>query len=441
MRTNTYQQENYSYGTSQYVTMNQPFSYGAVPTQSISSVNRYVPSSGSNLRNSKVTRKTVYGEKYDYGEKVKEKHNYLLYVSGTLREKKEIEEIEQLPSEPKFLEEKEIIDNYQYHESKNLKKQNPNRLSITQHKRLSSPFEKTTIRAVTDDGAPYQYGTRTISTKQQRYCSVPKTTNVHYEKYETYQPQKKYNYQKRYGYTPINRTEKKEIYQQRRTKIPLGDYETNVNDYYQYRPQNEYYEEKIKTINNTTTPYKINKYNLNDGNTKTETRQEGEYLVKTTVTKKTIDNRNFNTIDNSNVKNYRNIRNNVNEEDYGDNYRYYESKNVRKVGRINRPVTYHSRRRGSEEKTSNYSKNLRNVNYQSNQSYNYGRGGYEESRTFEQRRVKNYGNYGNFVNKDFGNDNQFKYLRGRETTGKYETYEEIVCPIHGRQTVRKEYCY
>ena len=92
--------------------------------------------SGS-IRNSRVTRKTVYGEKYDYGEKIREKRNYVLYASGTMREKKEIEQIEQTQPQPTILEEREIIDNYKYHEFKNIKNQNPNRLSFTLHKRLS----------------------------------------------------------------------------------------------------------------------------------------------------------------------------------------------------------------------------------------------------------------------------------------------------------------
>ena len=426
MRTNIYQTENSPYGTTQFVTMKESTTYGVGPNAGPSSGSRYV-SSSNNLRNSKVTRKTVYGEKYDYGEKVKEKRNYLLYVSGTLREKKEIEEIEQLQPEPKYLEEKEIIDNYQYHESKNLRKQNPNRLSITQHKRLSSPFEKTTIRAVTDDGSPFQYATRTTTSTKQRLCSVPKRSNVQYEKLETYQPQKKYGYQRRYDYTPVTR--KTEVLQQRRTKVPLGEYETNVNEYYQYQPQNEVYE--LRSGNKDTNTYNLGKYKLNEGETKTETRQDGDYFIKTTITKKTLDNPNYNTVD---VNKLRNLRN---RSERGDNYNYYESKNVRKVGRLNRPVTYHSRRGESEERNYSYNNNLRNVRnyYQSSQSNTYGRpGGYQESRTFEQRRTRRFGGV--------GNDDQFGYLRNQGTcTGKYETYEEVDCPIHGRQTIRREYVY
>ena len=104
----------------------------------------------SSLRGSgKVRKRTILGEKFDYGEKVKEKRNYIMYVSGQGQEKHEIQEIEEIPPpqkpKEKIVEEKEIIDNYQYHETKNLSK-NKSKNSITVHQRLSTPFERTTIR-------------------------------------------------------------------------------------------------------------------------------------------------------------------------------------------------------------------------------------------------------------------------------------------------------
>ena len=104
----------------------------------------------SSLRGSgKVRKRTILGEKFDYGEKIKEKKNYIMYVSGQGQEKQEIQEIEEIPppQKPKerIVEEKEIIDNYQYHETKNLSKKK-SRLSTTYHERLSTPFERTTIR-------------------------------------------------------------------------------------------------------------------------------------------------------------------------------------------------------------------------------------------------------------------------------------------------------
>ena len=101
-------------------------------------------------RGSRVWKKTIYGEKFEFAEKLKEKKNYILYVSGVGHEKKQIEEIEEtkkveLPKE-KVVEVRQIIDNYGYHETKNVKTKNPKRLSITHHERLSTPFERTTLK-------------------------------------------------------------------------------------------------------------------------------------------------------------------------------------------------------------------------------------------------------------------------------------------------------
>ena len=83
--------------------------------------------SGNSLHASgRVRRRTILGEKFDYGEKIKEKQNYVLYQAGQGQEKKEIEEIEELSNQvnkkEKIIEKKEIIDNYQYHETKDIKK-------------------------------------------------------------------------------------------------------------------------------------------------------------------------------------------------------------------------------------------------------------------------------------------------------------------------------
>ena len=126
----------------------------------------------TSLRGSgKIRKRTILGEKFDYGEKLKEKKNYIYYVSGQGQEKKEIEEIEQIlpgkKSNEKIVEEKQIIDNYQYHESKNFKRK-PNKYSTTYHERLSTPFERTKVR---------KYSSYTSEPKFAGYKTI-KTTNI-----------------------------------------------------------------------------------------------------------------------------------------------------------------------------------------------------------------------------------------------------------------------
>ena len=103
---------------------------------------------GSIQASGRVRRRTILGEKFDYGEKIKEKNNYVLYMAGQGQEKKEIEEIEELPQDGKkehIVEQKQLIDNYQYHETKDIKKKHA-RNSQTKHKRLCDPFERTTVK-------------------------------------------------------------------------------------------------------------------------------------------------------------------------------------------------------------------------------------------------------------------------------------------------------
>ena len=119
----------------------------------------------------RVRRRTILGEKFDYGEKIKEKQNYVLYAAGQGQEKKEIEEIEELPTQgdkkERIVEKKEIIDNYQYHETKDIKKKHA-RNSQTQHKRLCDPFERTTIK---------KYSSYTSEPRKGGY-KIIRTTNI-----------------------------------------------------------------------------------------------------------------------------------------------------------------------------------------------------------------------------------------------------------------------
>ena len=123
---------------------------------------------GSLRGSGRIRKRIILGEKFDYGEKTKEKQNYVLYVSGQGQEKKEIEEMEQIYGMPKrqekIVEEKEIIDNYQYHETKDIRK-NKNLNSQTHHQRLCSPFERTKlVKYSSYTSEPIQNGYKVIKT-------------------------------------------------------------------------------------------------------------------------------------------------------------------------------------------------------------------------------------------------------------------------------------
>ena len=265
-------------------------------------------------RGSRVWKKTILGEKFEFAEKLKEKKNYILYVSGMGHEKKQIEEIEEtkkveLPKE-KVVEVRQIIDNYGYHETKNVKTKNPKRLSITHHERLSTPFERTTLKkfsSYTTD--PKARGYASTSVQKTRYDTEPtvKTTIINQynsmtskqqknktivppKLYETYKPAKT-------QITKTTRTIKTENktpnnISQTRNKITnqtqITKTKTEITKYGDRRGN-----QNIQNIQ--TNKMKIeNKYkrpspaDLGINQTKTETHQDGEYIIKVTTTRTQI---------------------------------------------------------------------------------------------------------------------------------------------------------
>ena len=215
----------------------------------------------------KIWKKTVLGDKFEFAKKLKEKKNYILYTSGMGHEKKQIQEIEQIPQPPekgKIVEERQIIDNYEYHETKSIKKKkNPRLTSITHHERLSTPFERTVVK---------EYAGKN-STTQPKILS---TTTV-----------KKGQYNTEYGSkSPYNSLTSRP--DRNKTVTPSNLYET-------YKPiKNTKSYSQIKTIT-TETPVKttINKYQ-----TKTST-----ITTKTTTNLNNYDNKRKNVPNNLNKYN------------------------------------------------------------------------------------------------------------------------------------------
>ena len=193
----------------------------------------YFGTGGTYGNSGRIRKRIVLGDKFDYGEKTKEKQNYILYVSGQGQEKKEIEEMQQVYGIPKkhekIIEKKEIIDNYQYHETKDIHQNNKN--SQTHHQRLCSPFERTKlIKYSTYTNEPMQNGYKIIKStdlvNKKGYSrpngknkninpNIPKAKNQYNANkensnpnvYETYVPSSKYkNNSSTYTMTSINRS-------------------------------------------------------------------------------------------------------------------------------------------------------------------------------------------------------------------------------------------
>ena len=149
---------------------------------------------GSLRSSGRIRRRIVLGEKFDYGEKAKEKQNYILYISGQGQEKTEIEEMEEIyggaKKKEKIVEEKQLIDNYQYHETKDIRQKNPKN-SQTYHERLCSPFERTKIR---------KYSLYTSEPKKSEFKVIKTTDLVNKNDYSrNLKPHNKFNFYNMYN--------------------------------------------------------------------------------------------------------------------------------------------------------------------------------------------------------------------------------------------------
>jgi hypothetical protein len=260
----------------------------------------------------KVWKKTLLGKKFEFAEKLKEKRNYIMYLSGMGHEKKVIETIEQIPQdEPKdkIIEERQIIDNYNYHETKDLKKKkDPRKVSVTHHQRLSSPFERTVLK---------KYSSYTSKPQQKPYVTTIKKTNYTVENnankynsftakqeknktvapsklYETYKPVKN---NQTYSQTKTTTTSKtittqnrapvKTSINQYQSKTQMEKTKTQASKYVNRRGNAPKYESKnlqISKYNRSETEPNRGR-DLGNTQTKTETTQDGDYLIKVTTTK------------------------------------------------------------------------------------------------------------------------------------------------------------
>ena len=285
------------------------------------SVSRYVSSkttrvisggsgSQSGLRHSlrgsgagKLWKKTVLGKKYEFAEKLKEKKNYLMYHSGMGHEKNVIEEFEQIPQpeeKEKIIEEREIIDNYGYYETKNLKKKkDPKRLSITHHERLSTPFERTVVKKFSSHTSKPQqraytttivkkpkYGEEGINkynsftSKQEQNKTVAPT-----KLYETYKPNKNISTRTETRTTKTISIEKKQP-----VKTTINQYQSKKNNITNMGNKGENTQKYVPKFIQKQKPqnYRAETEPNRGIQTNTRTTQDGDYLIKITTTKKQV---------------------------------------------------------------------------------------------------------------------------------------------------------
>ncbi len=132
-------------------------------------------------------------KKFEESGVTRKKSNYVMYQSKLATEKQM--DLAKLQSAARPRKEEQIVqtkkkvpylDNYQYHETKDIKDKDPKKISIVTHRRLGniiegsyeiSTFERKTV---TDDGKGKLYSTKTTktTTKNSALGKPPKTTQI-----------------------------------------------------------------------------------------------------------------------------------------------------------------------------------------------------------------------------------------------------------------------
>ena len=260
------------------------------------------------LRNSgRIKKTTLKGDKFEFAEKLREKRNYILYVSGMGHETKEIEEINdfipQAPQTEELIEERQIIDNYQYHETKNCKKK-PKKLNTTHHERLSIPFEKRTL---------LKYSSYTTQSQPKSYAKAKTVKTSRFGKTLDVEEINPYNsftlkFGKNKPTTPSNLYEtyksnkNTSLTKSKRAISPEGRNfpSSSTNSIYKSRNINQLGKDKRLLSSNNLIKYKLNQNgkkdkldraftpNFGENQTRTEMKKNGEYLIKITTSRQQI---------------------------------------------------------------------------------------------------------------------------------------------------------
>ena len=352
-----------------------------------------------------------HNNRINYGEKIQEKKNYLLYVSSSghrpkYEKRQKIKKYENKINLNKNLnynlyeeeeEDNNILsssDNYKYKETKNIKMENPNYKIITIHKRLGSPRQSQRIN----------------SPKKSKKIKIKKIENMFWQK----------EYAPSHHHINTNKNEKIRILR-----------ESKSSDYFQpikKRIQND--------DNNDYNEYTYNNYRIINEDSHIETTKDGDYFIKITKKRKEIQPNNYNNYNNRNVK--------------------YINKNGKhiKVIRYNEPLY------ANEENFRNYNKKYINRNNYENEPYyigNYGEEGdnYESSVKYNKKNNYKYQENEEYVQEEqedneFQNqkymnmedDNEYEYdnniiynQEDQEYLDDIKSIKDIVCPLHGKISI------
>ena len=371
-----------------------------------------------------------HNNKINYGEKIQEKNNYILYVSGSGYQRPQYEQrqkkIKIINNVYDYDYDNQIninkninyniyeeednnnilssSDNYKYKETKNIKVNNPNLKVVTIHKRLGSPRHS-----------------QINIPKKNKKLKIKKVENTFSQK--EYNPSRKIN---------INDNEQIKILRENKSARYLEPInKRNYFENFSFNPQNngEIIQEIIQNDDNNE--YNYNNYNNYNNNriinedSQIETAKNGDYFIKVTTKRKEVEPNNYN---------------NQNE---NENYDY-----INKNGKIIKVIRNNGYLCNNEENCDIYQKNNLNRNRDENEPYYIGNYGEGEEENYESS-VK-YNN--NYRFRDIEEYEQDEYLNqkymNRENKYGYNNYNQeneyvddirdiksIECPLHGKISI------
>lgn len=441
-------------------------------------------------------------EKYEYKGKLKEKENYLYYVSGIGYVTKEGVKVDNKPKEIKVLKEKpkptrevgprqtitlhntrpprkqgELIENFEYHETKDIGKHNKESLVV--HKRKGDPFYQSITgkrsssytqkerSRVTVDKSEYESKTKTIETK-----TVVQKNQYQNKTYNT----NKVSQSNQSGTGAKNKIDNKSAYQKtinveerKRNILPKQRFEktyTGTNyrketstQQKKYVPTQKNYQEKTDENNKRKTQAQNLNQNLNQNQINQKIidtdkykrnvaqKEQSKYQNKTEEARETLISEEQNLL---NDPNYCPIHGYHGQGEYEDieNYRFYESKSVsrRNVENINTDVNMQNQNIVNMEDNQAYIAEM-NQEQMAQAEAQQEEGGYDMSKLYIATRITPV--YSEMLDQRFqththvcrvcGNpfdENEMDMMQENQINSMQEMEYDINCPIHGQNATQ-----
>ena len=467
-----------------------------------------------------VAKITDRKEKYMYSGKLKEKENYLYYVSGIgyvnkdgvpTKPDNKPKEIKVLSNKPKPVREVgqrvtiilqntrperkggELVDNFEYHETKDLGKHNKESLVV--HRRLGDPFYQN-IKGGRSSSYTQVHRSKNILDNKDTTIKTKtiQTTTTQRKQYEnkTYNTTSNVKQDSKYNRPGNQSTYQRTIKVEEKKRIEKNFAETNKRrnasqEPKKYEPkkyvqtQKKYQEKTDETSKRKTQTqtqpriqpkptenkkvFDTNKYNTNRPNMRNNMNNinQSTYQKKTEEIQKTEFSQENNNLLNDpnycpihgyhgqgNVNSAINANVNVNAS-YGtediDNYRFYESKNVTKrVENINRNINNNINSNINMQNIVSREENVNAgyMNAMNQEQMAQGEEGYEMSKLYIATKVTPV--YSEMLDQQYQNsthvcnvcgnpfdENQLDMMQQNQMSSMQEVEYDINCPIHGQQ--------